>query len=171
MFPTVGYLSPQNPSQTDQTQKPTDDRVYDGKEVDRKVQILSQPDPRYTTEAVRQNVVGVVKLKAVFTGDGEIKDIEVLNGLPDGLSENAVAVARKITFNPAVKDGKPVSVRMVLVYRFDLSDPIIHGQNFPKLYYDRDCRDYSNIAPNNMVFFKSEKEAKKAGYKKSKTCP
>jgi len=60
---------------------------------------------------------------------------------------------------------------MVLEYKFELVERIIHGQRFPKLFYDEGCRDYSNIASNNMVFFTSEKEAKKAGYKKSKTCP
>jgi hypothetical protein len=59
----------------------------------------------------------------------------------------------------------------MLEYRFDLVERIIHAQRFPKLFYDEDCRDYSNIASENMVFFTSEKEAKKAGYKKSKTCP
>jgi len=70
-----------------------------------------------------------------------------------------------------MKDGQAVSVQMVLTYKFDLVGTIIHGQRFPALFYDERCRDYSNIASENMVFFTSEKEAKKAGYKKSKTCP
>jgi len=69
---------------------------------------------------------------------------------------------------------RPPSVRstwMQLEYNFQLTERIIHGQHFPKVFYDESCRDYTNIAPNNMVFFTSEKEAKKAGYKKSKSCP
>src|SRR5262245_49025297 len=61
-----------------------------------------------------------------------------------------------------MKDGNPVSVRMFLEYRFDLSNPIVHGERLARLYYDRDCRDYSNIPPFNMIFFKNENEAKKA---------
>ena len=166
-----GYLSHQNPARTDQNPSGTDDKVYEAKEVDSSVKVLSKPDPRYTQEALRQHVVGVVKLTAVFAGDGEIKNIQVTNGLPAGLTESAIAVARKITFTPAMKEGRPVSQRMIIEYRFELMERIIHGQRFPKLFYDERCRDYSNIAPENMVFFTSEKEAKKAGYKKSKTCP
>lgn len=163
------YLSHQNLAQTDQ--KAPDEKVYDPKEVDTKIKILSMPDPGYTYEATRQHVVGVVKLSAVFTSSGDVRDIQVVNGLPAGLTENAIAVARKITFTPAMKDGHAVSVQMVLTYKFDLVGTIIHGQRFPALFYDERCRDYSNIASENMVFFTSEKEAKKAGYKKSKTCP
>jgi TonB family protein len=165
------WPSNQNLAQTDQNPKPPDEKIYDAKEVDRKVEILSMPDPVYTSEASRQHVVGVVKLTAVFTGNGEVRNIQVVNGLPAGLTENAIAVARKITFTPAKKDGRSVSQQMVLVYQFELFEQIIHGQRFPKLFYDERCRDYSNIASENMVFFTSEKEAKKAGYKKSKTCP
>lgn len=163
------YLSHQNLAQTDQDSKA--EKVYDGKDVDTKIKILSKPEAVYTNEAARQNVVGVVKLSAVFTSSGDVRNIEVINGLPAGLTENAIAVARQITFTPAMKDGQAVSVRMVLVYTFELTGRIIHGQKFPPLFYDERCRDYSNIAAENMIFFTSEKEAKKAGYKKSKTCP
>jgi TonB family protein len=163
------YLSHQNLAQTDQ--KASDEKVYEAKDVDTTVKILSKPDPVYTWEASRQHVVGVVKLTAVFTSSGDIRNIQVVNGLPAGLTENAIAVARQITFTPAMKDGHAVSVRMVLVYTFELFERIIHGQRFPPLFFDERCRDYSSIASENMIFFTSEKEAKKAGYKKSKTCP
>ena len=149
----------------------SDEKVYEGKEVDTKVKVLSQPEAVYTYQAAREHVVGTVILIAVFTRSGEVRNIEVVNGLPAGLTENAIAVARRITFTPAMKDGHAVSQKMQLEYNFQLTERVIHGQHFPKLFYDESCRDYTNIAPNNMVFFTSEKEAKKAGYKKSKTCP
>jgi len=112
--------------------------------------------------------VGVIKLRVVFAADGLVKYIEVRQDLPAGLTESAVRAARRITFNPAIKDGNPVSQRMALEYSFNLSERIIHGQQFPKVYYDESCRDYSNIAPKNMIFFTSEKAANKAGSKKSR---
>lgn len=163
------YLLHQNLAQTDQNA--ADEKVYDPKEVDSKVKILSMRDPDYTNEARRRHVVGVVKLTAVFAGSGEVKNIQVVNGLPAGLTENAIAAARQITFTPATNDGHPVSQRLDLTYNFELVERIIHGQKFPPLFYDESCRDYTNIAPENMIFFTSEKEAKNAGYKKSKTCP
>lgn len=41
--------------------------------------------------ALRQRVAGIVKLTAVFAGSDEIKNIQVINGLPYGLTENAIA--------------------------------------------------------------------------------
>ncbi len=166
-----GYLSQPNPVRLDQNPNTTDDKVYEAKQVDSTVKILSKPDPRYTAEAARQHVVGVVRLTAIFAADGEVKNVQVVNGLPAGLTENAIAVARRITFTPAMKDGRPASQRTTIVYTFELMERIIHGQRFPKLFYDERCHDYTNIEADNMVFFTSEKEAKKAGYKKSKTCP
>jgi TonB family protein len=167
----ASLYSPETLAQTEQNSKAADEKVYEGKDVDSKVKILSMPDPVYTFQAAREHVVGVVRLRAVFAASGEIKNIQVVNGLPAGLTENAIEVARKITFTPAMKDGHPVSQQTLLVYKFELMERVIHGQRFPKLFYDESCRDYFNIASENMVFFTSEKEAKKAGYKKSKTCP
>lgn len=166
-----GYVSRPDLAQTDQDTKASDEKVYEGEDVDTKAKILSQPQAVFTSQAARQHVVGIVKLKAVFTGSGEVKDIEAINKLPAGLTDNAIAAARKITFTPAMKDGHPVSQRIFLEYTFELYDRIIHGRNFPNVFYDERCRDYTSIAPENMVFFTSEKEAKKAGYKKSKRCP
>lgn len=64
-------LSHQNPAQTDQNPTAPDEKVYEGKDVDTKVKVLSQPDPIYTFEASRQHVVGIVRLSAVFTGSGQ----------------------------------------------------------------------------------------------------
>lgn len=155
----------------DQDSSKTDEKIYEAKEVDRKAVVLSKPVPPYTEDAKRQNVMGVVELAAVLAASGEVKIIEVRKGLPGGLTEKAIAAAREITFTPAMKDRHVVSQKITLEYWFNRSDKIIHGQHFPKIYYDERCQSYSNIAPKNMVFFSSEKEAKKAGYRKSKTCP
>jgi hypothetical protein len=40
--------------------------------------------------------------------------------LPDGLTEKAIEAAKKIRFNPAVKNGAPVSVRGQLEFSFNL---------------------------------------------------
>ena len=166
-----GHSVQQSAAPTTQDPTPTDEKIYQPKEVDSSVKILSKPEASYTFAAGRQHVVGVVRLTVVFARSGEINDVQVINGLPAGLTENAIAVARQITFTPAMKNGHPVSVRMVLVYNFELFERVVHGQKYPALFYDERCRDYTNIDSENMIFFTSEKEAKKAGYKKSKTCP
>ncbi|MBA3323229.1 MAG: energy transducer TonB, partial [Pyrinomonadaceae bacterium] len=38
----------------------------------------------------------------------------------DGLTEKAIEAARRITFTPAEKDGRPVSQYITLVYNFNI---------------------------------------------------
>lgn len=88
-------------------------------QVTRKALITYKPAPGYTEEARRNNVRGVVRLRAVLGDDGRIRNILVIRGLPDGLSEQAIQAARQIKFTPAVKDGRPVSQFVILEYNFN----------------------------------------------------
>lgn len=98
----------------------TTDKPYIGKDVDRKVRLLSKPEPSYTGEAKLAQITGVVVLKCVFSSEGTITNIRVVQGLPKGLTERAIAAARLIKFIPATKDGKNVSMWMQLEYNFNL---------------------------------------------------
>jgi TonB family protein len=82
--------------------------------------ILYTEKPRYTEEARQNKLQGTVVLSVVFSADGRITNIRVVRSLPDGLTENAIAAARRIRFNPAVKDGVPVSVRTNLEFSFNM---------------------------------------------------
>jgi len=93
---------------------------YKGSQVDRKLQLKSKPGPEYTDEAKAHAVRGVVVLKCIFRSDGTITDIQVIAGLPYGLTESAIAAAKKIKFVPATKDGHNVSMWMQLEYNFNL---------------------------------------------------
>lgn len=94
--------------------------VFSSKDVDRKAMIALKPAPVYTIEARRNGVEGVVRLRAVLRASGEVTDIEVLKGLPEGLTEQAVKAARLIDFEPARKDGRAASQRVVLEYNFNI---------------------------------------------------
>ena len=96
------------------------ERIYTSKEVDERVRILKKPTPGFTREARRNGTRGFVVLEAILAADGSVKHIEVLTGLPDGLSHKAIEAARQIKFRPAVKDGKPVSVRVEVRYQFQV---------------------------------------------------
>jgi TonB family protein len=74
----------------------------------------------YTPEARENKVEGIVVLNIIFSADGKISAIRVVSGLPYGLTEAAIAAARRIRFEPAMKDGKPVSVRGNLEFGFSL---------------------------------------------------
>jgi protein TonB len=82
--------------------------------------VLVKPEPRYTEEARGHSTRGSISLRCVFSGTGKVTNVEVLAGLPYGLSESAVDVARKTYFIPAVKDGHFVSTPVQLEYNFNL---------------------------------------------------
>lgn len=44
----------------------------------------------------------------------------VIHGLPYGLNEKAIEAVKKIRFKPAMKDGKPISVRGSIEFTFNL---------------------------------------------------
>ena len=107
-------LFPPNRSTTDYN------KVFSSKETDQPVRILSKPQPSYT-EAARQNQIsGVVVVRAVFSSSGQVTNIVAVSKLPDGLTEKAIAAARQIKFEPARKDGRPVSMYMQIQYNFSL---------------------------------------------------
>jgi TonB family protein len=95
-------------------------RPFRQSEVTRRARITFNPQPGYTEEARRNNVSGFVRLRAVLNSSGEVTDIGVVKGLPDGLTEKAVAAARQIKFTHAEKDGRKVSQHVVLEYAFDV---------------------------------------------------
>lgn len=82
--------------------------------------LLKEP-PKYTEEAREARIQGVVILGTVIDTSGRVTDIEVLKGLPLGLSEAAAEAVRQWRFEPALKDGKPVSVFYNLTINFRLS--------------------------------------------------
>jgi len=82
--------------------------------------ILYQEKARYTEVARLNAVQGTVMLSVVFDASSQITNIRVVRGLPDGLTQCAIHAAQKIRFQPATKDGAPVSVRGTLESSFNL---------------------------------------------------
>lgn len=84
------------------------------------LKIILKPKPNYTDFARKKNVQGVVRLKVTFLANGGIGNITLLEGLPYGLSEQAIAAARKIFFIPARRENQPMSVTKIVEYGFTL---------------------------------------------------
>ncbi|MGB3565291.1 MAG: energy transducer TonB, partial [Thermoanaerobaculia bacterium] len=81
---------------------------------------LFGPRPPYTEEARRGRIQGVVIIEAIIDAMGNVTDVKVLKGLPEGLSDSAVASIREWKFKPATLDGAPVPVFFNLSIRFSL---------------------------------------------------
>jgi TonB family protein len=95
-------------------------QAFNPNEVTRRAIIVSKGEPFYTAQARAHQVVGTVKLEAIFAADGYVANITVTQGLKDGLTEAAIEAARNIRFFPAEKDGKPVSQVLKLEYNFNV---------------------------------------------------
>lgn len=95
-------------------------RTFKTGEVTRKAVIISKPEPTYTEAARKNSVTGEVMLKVVLSASGQVMNISTVKGLPDGLTEKAIAAARQIQFQPAEKDGHKVSQYATIVYNFNI---------------------------------------------------
>lgn len=107
--------------QSQSTNSQQSEKIYLPNEVDVRFKIKKKIRAEYTANAKRNCINGKVLLKVVLKSSGKVEDIEVIEGLPDGLSESAIEAARKIKFEPAKKDGQKVSVLAKVEYDFDWS--------------------------------------------------
>lgn len=76
--------------------------------VTKGVDILSEPNPAYSTEARTLRLEGDVVLEVVFLASGQMQVIRVVSGLGHGLDEAAIQAAQLIRFRPAQRNGQPV---------------------------------------------------------------
>jgi TonB family protein len=102
------------------TEAPRPPLALTGREVTQKARVLSKPEPQYTDAARMAGIQGTVIIRAIFSADGEVKHLYVLDALPFGLTTNAMQAARRIKFAPATRDGRAVSMYIQLEYNFNL---------------------------------------------------
>lgn len=95
-------------------------RVFSGKDVTTKARITSKPAAQYTEDGRKNQITGTVVLKLVLAANGKVTSVEVVKGLPNGLTERAIGAARVIKFEPAMKDGRAVSMYVQVEYNFNL---------------------------------------------------
>lgn len=76
--------------------------------------------PTYTEEGRQNRVQGVVILETIVDANGDVARVNVLKGLPLGLTESAVATAKQWKYRPATRFGEPVAVVMNVTVRFSL---------------------------------------------------
>jgi hypothetical protein len=98
--------------------QPGDPAVLRQNTVDRKARLITTFEPESNEYAQAHAVAGMALYHTVIGADGKPAEIAVARPIGFGLDENAVAAIRKATFEPAVKDGKPVPVLLDLVVQF-----------------------------------------------------
>ncbi len=107
----VSNLSP-SPITSEPSGQPSEPSVESsvraGAEVE-PAELLSKVDPPYPEAARRAGVEGTVVLDATIDESGSVTDIQVLRGLPLGVSEAAVGAVARWKYRPAHGSSGPVT--------------------------------------------------------------
>jgi outer membrane biosynthesis protein TonB len=112
--------------------KPNDPGVLRQTAVDQKARLVSAIDPPSNEFAQASGVAGMALYHAVIGSDGKVEEVVAGRPIGFGLDESAEQTIRKATFQPALKDGKPVPVALDLVVSFRIyskrtSQPVATG--------------------------------------------
>jgi Tfp pilus assembly protein PilF len=94
--------------------------IFHTNEVDKRPRILKREFPAYTQAAREAGFEGKIHLLAVLGADAQVKNVLVLQTPGYGLTRGAINATRGMTFEPAVKDGKPVSAIVGVEYSFSM---------------------------------------------------
>jgi len=80
--------------------------------VDVKPVLLNSPQPKYTEEARKAKIQGLVLARVLVGSDGTVKQVKITRGLSYGLDEQAIQAALQMRWRPAMKSGQPVAYWM-----------------------------------------------------------
>ena len=103
-----------------QTPALTSEPVYDQGNGVSRPRIREPVYVRYSPEAARKKLRGIIRLRAVVSTDGTTRDVELVSGLEQQMDENAVAALKQWKFEPGQREGKPVAVRITVEMTFTL---------------------------------------------------
>ena len=82
--------------------------------------VVHSVEPEFTDDARRANYQGSVSIKLIVDSQGNPQDVRLLSHLGMGLDERAVEAVRHFKFRPAMYEGHPVSVQILLDVSFRL---------------------------------------------------
>lgn len=83
-------------------------------------ELLSKPQPKYPGRALDARERGAVVLRVTIDEEGRVVEATPLGCSPKLLVSAGVEAARRATYSPTLVNGKPVSVRSIIHYRFVL---------------------------------------------------
>jgi TonB family protein len=78
-------------------------------------------DPKYVASAASDRVEGKVQLACVIGKDGRVSTVELVRGLDDRLNQTAEEALAKWEFDPAMRQGEPVEVDVLVEIPFKLA--------------------------------------------------
>lgn len=84
------------------------------------LQITFKPKPRYTDAARQNNIQGTVTLRVTFLASGDIGSVSPVSQLGYGLTEQAIAAAKQMRFEPQLVNGRPQTVVKSVQFSFTI---------------------------------------------------
>jgi TonB family protein len=81
-----------------------------GDGIQQRPRLLNRVYPSYTELARKNKVSGQVKMEILVGEDGIVREAKIIEGLPDGLNDEAIRAAHKMRFSPATRNGVPIEV-------------------------------------------------------------
>lgn len=83
-------------------------------------QLIHSVEPEFTPEARQANYGGSVAIQLIVDAQGNPQDVHVTRRLGMGLEQKAIEAVRQYRFKPAMYQGHPVAVEMVVEVEFHL---------------------------------------------------
>jgi protein TonB len=82
--------------------------------------VVRSVEPEFTQEARVANFQGSVTIQLIVDAQGNPQNVHVVRHLGMGLDEKAIEAVRQYRFKPAMYEGRPVAVQLVIEVEFHL---------------------------------------------------
>jgi TonB family protein len=97
-----------------------DAKVYDiGPDV-QPPKLVHVVEPEFDPKSEEAFTSGVVRMQIVITTEGNVKDPKVVAGLNERQNDKAIEAVKKWRFKPALRQNKPVNVKVTVEVSFHL---------------------------------------------------
>jgi periplasmic protein TonB len=83
-------------------------------------EVIHSVDPAFTQQARAADLQGTVSIQLIVDPQGYPQDVHVVRSLGMGLDEKAIEAVRQYRFRPAMYQGHPVAVQMIVDVAFHL---------------------------------------------------
>jgi protein TonB len=90
--------------------------------VDQNPTPLKTPEPKYPTALRREGVSGIVSVTCVIDENGKVISAKATKSTRSEFEQPALDAIHNWVFKPALKDGKPVKVRVTIPFRFNVDE-------------------------------------------------
>ena len=101
-----------------------DPTYYPAKQLDEQPKPLQSINPEYPEDASAANIEGDVTLLILIDELGVVKDVSVVDAIPEGyFEESAIAAFRNAKFVPAKREGREVKSRFMVRVRYEVPIP------------------------------------------------